>query len=238
MRVQTRPCKVQTDMLKSRRLSRLTWITGETSLCVLIEIDFDGTTMANPVNFIPYNIKLERSIPTDRQTDRQWGHAAGLCWMQGHKCIQNNEHTMASTRAHVGPQSRRHCQRALKRRRWCRGETKLRRMSRRWARWLVCTWTSDLSAGRRLRQGAMRIWGVVSWVTIIAAMAKEDPQVSMHEGRKSQTEARLARRISVRISHRPNFLPTTTKRRKRENHHSQLLIVLNSFPLDRLSSGS
>lgn len=45
--------------------------------------------------------------------------------------------------------------------------------------------------------GAMRMYGVVSWVTIIAAKAKEDFQVSMHEGKKSQTEARPARRILV-----------------------------------------
>lgn len=32
--------------------------------------------------------------------------------------------------------------------------------------------------------GAMRMYGVVSWVTIIAAKAKEDFQVSMHEGKK------------------------------------------------------
>lgn len=45
--------------------------------------------------------------------------------------------------------------------------------------------------------GAMRMYGVVSWVTIIAAKAKEDFQVSMHEGKKSQTEARPARGILV-----------------------------------------
>lgn len=45
-------------------------------------------------------------------------------------------------------------------------------------------------------------------------MAKEDSQVSMHEGRKSQTEARLARRISISISHRLNFVPTTTTKRE------------------------
>ena len=112
-----------------------------------------------------------------------------------------------------------------------KNEQEMGKMTRLYLNVWPVSWSSPAA-------GAMRIWGVVSWVTIIAAMAKEDPQVSMHEGRKSQTEARLARRISVRISHRPNFLPTTTKRRKRENHHSQLLIVLNSFPLDRLSSGS
>lgn len=47
-------------------------------------------------------------------------------------------------------------------------------------------------------------------------MAKEDSQVSMHEGRKSQTEARLARRISISISHCLNFVPTTTKREGKE----------------------
>lgn len=47
-------------------------------------------------------------------------------------------------------------------------------------------------------------------------MAKEDSQVSMHEGRKSQTEARLARRISISISHRLNFVPTTTKREEKK----------------------
>lgn len=45
--------------------------------------------------------------------------------------------------------------------------------------------------------GAMRMYGVVSWVTIIAAKAKEGFQVSMHEGKKSQTEARPARRTLV-----------------------------------------
>lgn len=45
--------------------------------------------------------------------------------------------------------------------------------------------------------GAMRMYGVVSWVTIIAAKAKEEFQVSMHEGKKSQTEATPARRILV-----------------------------------------
>lgn len=45
--------------------------------------------------------------------------------------------------------------------------------------------------------GAMRMYGVVSWVTIIAAKAKEEFQVSMHEGKKSQTEAMPARRILV-----------------------------------------
>ena len=114
-------------MLKSRCLSRLTWITGETPLCVLIEIDFDGTAMANPTNFIPYNVKLERGIPTDRQTDNEV-MLRGCAGCRGHKCTQNNEHTMASTRAHVGTESRRHCQRALKRRRRCRGETS-------WEKW-------------------------------------------------------------------------------------------------------
>ena len=41
----------------------------------MIEIDFDGTAMANPTNFILYNVKLERSIPTDRQTMRSCGGA-------------------------------------------------------------------------------------------------------------------------------------------------------------------
>lgn len=35
----------------------------------------------------------------------------------------------------------------------------------------------------------------------------------MHEGKKSQTEARLARRIPISISNRLNFVPTTIKRK-------------------------
>lgn len=61
--------------------------------------------------------------------------------------------------------------------------------------------------------GAMRMYGVVSWVTIIAAKAKEDFQVSMHEGKKSQTEARPAKRILVNsllselLTKKPKKLP-------------------------------
>lgn len=52
-------------------------------------------------------------------------------------------------------------------------------------------------------------------------MAKEDPQVSMHEGRKSQTEARLARRISISKLHRLNFVPIKQKEEKRKKQKKQ-----------------
>lgn len=118
---------------RSRRLSGLIWITGKTSLRVLIEILFDGIAIANPANFILYNIRLERNIPTDTQT---MGSCSGAVLNAGvYMCTQKRPSTPLNlTRAQVCTESRRHRQQALKRRRRCRGETKPRKMSRKWAR--------------------------------------------------------------------------------------------------------
>lgn len=45
----------------------------------------------------------------------------------------------------------------------------------------------------------------------------------MHEGKKSQTEARLARRIPISIANHLNFVPKTAKKkrkRKKEKNHT------------------
>lgn len=76
--------------------------------------------------------------------------------------------------------------------------------------------------------GAMRMYGVVSWVTIIAAKAKEDFQVSMHEGKKSQTEARPARRILVNSLLSELLINKKGKEKKKHPQipfHPQLLLV-------------
>lgn len=104
-----------------------------------------------------------------------------------------------------------------------KNEQEMGKMTRLYLNVWPVSWSSPAA-------GAMRIWGVVSWVTIIAAMAKEDPQVSMHEGRKSQTEARLARRISIRISHCLNFLPTTKREGKEKTTAASCWMFWIHFP--------
>lgn len=80
--------------------------------------------------------------------------------------------------------------------------------------------------------GAMRMYGVVSWVTIIAAKAKEDFQVSMHEGKKSQTEARPARRILVNSS-LSELLTNKTQKTPKSSFSSSVasLVILQIYKL-------
>lgn len=59
--------------------------------------------------------------------------------------------------------------------------------------------------------GAMRMYGVVSWVTIIAAKAKEEFRVSMHEEeKKSQTEARPTRILQCFTNSATSYYQNTT----------------------------